>query len=265
MTSGIAISQQGIDIKDAVDAQIILDSRWRYFDIYEEVEVRLGNISNSNSYVLYEHKLGFVPFFDCYNITNNTYMTEFNGQGGPSINTWSVVGGLMADANKIFYWGVHSGAQYANTTVLLRIYNVNSTQEYKAPVVSTQLKQISKPSKYGAKVSGLPNKNSMRDPEISHYTLNTQSKSLAIQQIGTAVSDINTGYLARVPHGLGVTPTFLVTFMAPDKSMIGAFNPQFVPISSYSNSREMNFGGMQSVLINRISYIIFKEFSDFVL
>lgn len=261
MTNGLTISQQGIDVDDALDSQKVLDTRWRYFEIYKELEISLGTVTSGTTYVVFEHGLGFVPFFDMYDIAGDVYIAPVTQFGGPGIKDWTFTGGLVATTTQIAFVGTWTGS-FSNKKVILRIYNVNAAEEYEAPLVTANPYQAGKKPAYGMKITQKPDDDMMRNPELSNFTLNTEGKTLSIQKIGTVAADTNTGFLAKIDHKMGNLPIFMAAYMRLDKSMISALNPSFVPFLSKTTPTSLTFRGAQASLIANISYVIFKELAE---
>jgi len=265
MANGITISQQGINVDDALDSQKVLDTRWRYFEIYKEIEISVPNIVNftSPTIALYTHNLGFVPFFEIYNITTGGYIAPFSGSGGPGVKDWSITGGIVSDKNSIFRFGLYQTTDgYSDCRLLIRIYNVDATQEYTAPLVVANPYQAGKKAKYGVKVTQKQDPDMMRNQELSNFTLNTEGKSLAIQKIGVIAADTNTGFVAKIDHNMGNLPIYLTAYMKLDKSMVSALNPDFVPVRATADRKYLTFSGVQAALIANFTYIIFKELAE---
>lgn len=256
MTNGITISQEGIDVSQALDSQKVLDSRWRYFEIAQEKIVSLGTITSGKTTEIYSHNLGFLPAFSCYDIATGTY----------------IQGGLRSDKTKIYFDGFFNDTYYdppsgtwlptySNHKVLLIIYSVPITEEYFAPIEKTLPLKTASPSKVGVKITT----SNFRQQELSKYTLNTQSKSLAIQKTGVVLANSGTNFLAVIQHNIGNPPIYLATQAEPRLTYITAFSPTFVPVISYADGRTLTFRGAQSVLIGTFAYIIFKELADFAI
>ncbi len=261
MADGLTISQQGIDVDDALDSQKVLDTRWRYFEIYKELEISLDTVTSGKRYVVFEHGLGFVPFFDMYDIAGDVYIAPVTQFGGPNIKDWTFSGGLVATSTQIAFVGTFSGS-FSGKKVILRIYNVNAAEEYEAPLVVANPYQAGKKPKYGMKVTQKSDNDMMRNPELSNFTLNTEGKTLAIQKISSVATDTNTGFTARITHNMGNLPIFLTAYMTLDKSMVGALNPSFIPVLATATKTTLTFRGAQASLIANFAYIVFKELAE---
>lgn len=260
MSDGISISQEGIGVAQASDAQKVLDSRWRYFDILYEKRVSLKTVPDwlvDNSHIiLFKHKVGFLPAFDCYSITHGVYISAY------SSNDVAYTTPLALDPSM-------TGYDFSNTEVLVRVYDVPIAEEYSAPITEVSGK-YSALSKYGVKILRPKTYASLGDIELSGYSLNTKGKTLAIQKMGTATAD-DDGF-AIIRHNLGYPPTYLAArldenLLGGNKSEVSAINPDFVPVlsSSRSGDNELVFGGAQSVLTGSFAYIIFKEPAELAL
>ncbi len=251
MASGITISQEGIDVDRALDSQKVLDSGWRYFETAFEVEVSVGQL-NFDVVKLFEHKLGFVPAFDCWNITLGVYVLADD------------FGGLRANKDTIYFDGQDvSNIDHSNCKFLLRVYNVPILEEYEAPIVGTLPVGGSVSSSMGIKIVALTG--SIDHQELSEFTLNTRGKALSIQKTGVAVANAGTSNLAVITHNIGNPPTYLAAFTDATRTWVGAINPDFVPVKSIADGKTLTFSGAQSPLDGQFAYIIFKELADFAL
>ena len=241
MADGVTISQQGIPVSEALDAQKVLDSRWLYFEIAYEQRISLDTVPSVSifNYDIFSHKLGFVPAFDIYNITRDEYMSS----------------GVVANSEKVYFNGPPAdNTDYSSTEVLLRVYDVPILEEYEAPISVTLPSKTVVPSKYGVKIT---ENNDFKIQELTKYTLNTKGKALAIQRTGTETADSNNKII--IEHKLGFPPTYLAAEVASDKSYVNALNPSFVPVKSSANTRNLTFTGVQAALTGTWAYIIFKE------
>jgi hypothetical protein len=251
MTNGIEASQTGIDLSRATDAQKVIDSRWRYFDIAYEKIISLGTVLTNRTIELFTHGLGFVPAFDLYIIDIDTYMTG------------DTAGGARADSNRVFLTGSYNNPGLSNTKVLLRVYNIRILEEYSAPIQQTLPAKTSKPDRFGIKITSATR--AMRQPELSKFTVNTQGKAMAIQKHGTVVANSGTNNLAVITHNVGYPPTYLAAIADPKYQYVTPINPSFVPVIATANNTTLTFSGAQSVLIGTYAYIIFKELADFAI
>ena len=243
MGDGITISQEGIDVNEALDAQKVLDSRWRYFEIAfeQKVSIRADNPGPTPDTVVFEHNLGFLPAFTCYNITDDKY----SGSGF----SLTEVAGVYSTPTKI---GFTVGGDFSGSIeALLRIYNVPILEEYEAPIVRTLPSKSIVPSRYGIKITDSGN---FGQQELSKYTLNTKGKSLAIQKTGRVAT---VGGKATVTHNLGFPPSYLVTEIL--SGYIAPIDPEFIPALSEANKSTITFRGAQAALQGDFAYIIFKE------
>lgn len=252
MASGITVSQVGIDVSQALDSQKVLDSRWKYFEVIHEKLLSTGTIPAFGVATdLFEHKLGFVPAFDCYDITLGAYVIGDSG-------------GLRGNKDKIYFQGQPANnTDYSNHKVLLRIYNVPITEEYTAPIENTLPVKSNTVSKYGIKITPTPG--SMNHLELSEFTLNTQSKALSIQKTGTSVANSGTGNLIVIRHDIGNPPTFLAAQCDTQLQWVNALNPDFIPVVSSADNSTLTFRGAQALLSGTFAYAIFKELADFSL
>lgn len=249
MTNGIAVSQEGVDVSRAIDAQKVLDSRWRYLEISHERLISLDTITSGKTTTIFTHGLGFVPAFDCYDITSGTYISG------------DTTGGLRADTQSIFFDGTFSGT-YSSHQIMLRVYNLPITEEYEAPIQKTLPNSYGSARAHGVKIS---HSKGMRENELSEYALNTLGRSLAVQKTGTVAADASTGFEATINHNLGNPPVFLAAYADPQKQWVAALNPDFVPFIGEATATKMIFTGAQGAITGTIAYVIFKELGETVL
>lgn len=256
---GITASQEGIDLKEATDAQKTLDSRWRYMDILQEEVVSFGATSGIFPRTnIYKHDLGFVPAFDVYNTTTNSYI--------PSAVTSLAANGIFADNTYVFYVGEWDAfSEYTNSNAIIRIYNIPITEEYSTSVTRTLTKGKSTSSRYGVKILNPKKSGELKDNEMTGFSLNTGSKGLAVHQTGTVMATPLVTWAFTIQHGLGNTPIFMTATCADNKSYVSPITTDFLQeLSQATSSTQLSFKGAQaSIPAGRYAYIIFKEFADF--
>jgi hypothetical protein len=252
MTKGITITQQGVGVDKALDSQKILDSRWRYLELVYEGELSTGTISFGKVTDLYEHRLGYLPAFECYDITLGEYIISDSS------------GGLRADNQKVYFNGENANnINYSNHRVLLRIYGVPIAETYIAPINKTLTGKLSAPSKYGVKIA--PGDTRFADIELSKFSINTTGKALAIQRHGLVTANSGTNYEAVVEHNLGNPPMFLAAYADPNRGWVAALNPSFVPWMAGADDKALTFSGAQGALAGTLAYVIFKELGDYAI
>jgi hypothetical protein len=252
MTKGIAVTQEGIGISQALDAQKVLDSRWRYFEIAHEELLSTAVISFGKVTELFNHGLGFLPAFDCYDITSDGYIIS------------DISGGLRADRTRIYFDGENgNNINYSNHKVLLRVYNVPITEEYKAPIQKTLPSKTTAPTSVGVKIA--PGTTSFNTFELSKFSINTSGKALAIQKTGLVTANSGTNNEAVVVHDLGNPPIFLAAYASPTRQWVSALNPSFIPVLAKANASTLTFSGAQGALSGTLAYIIFKELGEFAI
>ena len=240
MADGITIAQEGIDVGEALDAQKVLDSRWRYFEIAFERKLVISSITSLTIVTkdIFTHGLGFLPAFDVYDITADEYISD----------------NLYGSDQKIYISGIYIDEDnVSGHEILLRIYNVPITEEYEAPIVKTYASKAIAPSKYGVKIT---ENNDFKQQELSKYGLNTKGKALAIQKTGS--QKVNSKFEIVIEHKLGFPPSYLATQVTTDNS-VQAVNPDFVPVLASANNQILSFRGAQAALGGTWAYIIFKE------
>lgn len=254
MAKGIVVTQQGIDISQALDSQEVLDSRFRYFDILKEVTVILPTIKNDGStQVIYEHDAGFLPAFDVYDTVLGAYVSAANTLGA----------GLVSSTTQIYFTGFFNDLGWSNHKVLIRVYNVPITDNFQAPIEKTLPAKASAPSKYGVEVAR--GTTDMADGELSKFALNTKSKALAIQKSGTTQANSGTNFHAIIEHDLGHPPMFLFTYADPAGQWVSTIDPSLIPAFATADGVNINFRGAQNILNGTFAFIIFKELGDFAL
>jgi hypothetical protein len=128
MTKGILITQEGIDVSEAYDSQKVLDTRWKGFEIEREVVFTMPNlVQSSGTQEIYRHNLGFLPAFDIYDTVLGSYILEPDFDGN----------GCVSDTNRIFFQSFYNDDGWSGHKCILRIFNLDPTQEYVAPIVKT--------------------------------------------------------------------------------------------------------------------------------
>lgn len=252
MARGVAVTQSGVPISQAIDSQKVLDSRWKFYEMAFEGFVSSGTIQFGKRLDLYEHNLGFIPAFDCYDTNLGAYVIGDNS------------GGIRADNRFIYFEGQNANnIDYSSHKLLLRIYNVPIIEEYTAPISQTLPVKSSTKTTQGVKVR--QSTADFREQELSRFAMNTQSKTLSVQKTGLVTANSGTNFLAIIQHDLGYPPTFLAAYADFGRQWAASFNPDFIPVRSVSDDKQLVFKGVQSSLIGTFSYVIFKELGDFAL
>lgn len=253
MTKGILITQEGIDAKDAQDSQKILDTRWKSLEILEEVVLTLPTlVQSSGIQEIYKHNLGFLPAFDLYDTVLDAYVLGAGSTGA----------GLITDTSRIGFQSFYNDSGWSGHKCILRIYNLDPTQEYTAPIVKTLPEKGSVKQSIGIKIAR--GGAEMTEAELSKFSMNTKSKSLQIQRHGLTLANSGTNFLVTIKHDLGYPPTYLAAYADLQRKWLSAINPDFLPVLGTADGVNLTFRGAQGALIGTFAYIIFKELGDFI-
>lgn len=254
MAKGIVVSQQGIDISQALDSQKILDSRFRYFDVLQEFVMTMPTLLNDGSQqVIYEHKAGFLPAFDVYDTVLGSYITAADSIGR----------GLISSKNQLYFNGFYADSGCSSHKVIIRIYNVPITDEFQAPIEQTLPSKGSSPSGQGIKV--VRGTTDMNEKELSKFAINTASKVLGIQKTGTTQANSGTNNQFVIQHTLGHPPMFLATYADAAGQWVSGIDFSQILARGVADGVSMTFTGIQTTLIGTLAYIIFKELGDFTI
>lgn len=252
MTKGILITQEGVDVSDAQDAQKVLDTRWKSFEIEREVVFTMPTLVQSiGLQEIYRHDLGFLPAFDIYDTVLDQYVLSAGSNGA----------GLVSTLTSIGFQSFYNDNGWSGHKCILRIFNIDPTQEYTAPITQTLPTIGSSKQGIGIKISR--GEADMGEDELSRFSMDTKSKALQIQKTGLVISNSGTNFRAVIKHDLGYPPTYLATYCDINRAWLSAFNPDFLPVFGQSDAVNLSFGGVQSVLVGTLAFIIFKELGDF--
>lgn len=262
----MTVSQQGVDVNTATDSQKVIDTRWRYMDILVEKKMVVPSFTQPSSVVLYQHNFGKKYAFSIYVIDSDAYFSDWSQSGGPGVNDLTFSGGVYTDNNAIKISGFFNDSYgISGKNILLRIYNVPITEEYSAPQDVTLAKSISKTSNYGVKIQSRTSHNTLRSNELTDYSLNTQSKALAIHRTGLVAAEVSSNGQATIRHNLGSPPSYMTAFYSVKSGVLGAISPDFVPVRGSANASTITFSGAQAALITWLAYILFKDPADLAL
>lgn len=254
MTKGILITQEGVDVSDAQDSQKVLDTRWKGWEIEREVVFTMPILTQvAGLQEIYKHNLGFLPAFDIFDTVLGSYILEATSNGAGCVSTTTSIG----------FQSFYNDDGWSGHKCILRIFNLDPTQEYTAPIAQTLPAKTSTKQKIGIKISR--GDADMQDDELSRFAMDTKSKALQIQKTGLTISNSGTNFRAIIKHALGYPPTFLATYCDINRAWISAINPDFMPFLGNSDNDVISFGGAQSALIGSFAYIIFKELGDFAI
>lgn len=180
---GIQISQEGVPLSRAADYQKVLDDKWPFIDILFEGEFKISKADwpAASSWWIYEvaqHNLGYLPGFTYKEI--GTSLIDGNTQ-------------LIATTDKIYLRGLWISGDPTTPLeirIYLRVFALDVTQEYSFKGEHPEARVRMSARKYGAKVIDPRNPTArMSNQEMSDFSLNTNSKALAVHKTG--VQDIN--------------------------------------------------------------------------
>lgn len=267
---GAEFSQQGIDIGRASDDQKVLDTRWPTLDIAFEptynatMTMPLTGSSTHIIFPVFSHKLGFIPAFD-YQVDTFS-VTPVNG--GDSILTNQ---NMWADKNNIYFNPVISSSDASKSVTMsirLRIYHVDITTFYQAPVVNPSPTDTNFDSTYGARFIG-PNfvGQDMGTAPAEEFSFSSTLRPLTILQNGTIAT---TSGVLIIPYSYSNPPLYSVGVHRPNGLSAAQFDSvtQAGPLTgalsfsggkSTATSKTLNIRGSQASLAAQFAYILFKD------
>ena len=270
MTSGIRISQAGISVDKATDYQKTIDERWPTLEHQFMGIINIENLSTDSPDVLnnaggtiahvpiYKHSLGYLPAFRFKQISYSGFST-----------TSLITASLFADETYIWLIVLKSpGAISINLRGWLAVVDRDCTKEYQAAIDIVTSTQRSQPSRYGLKILNDRTSRGMGETNKSAYTMNTNAKSMIIQQHGIRNASATTSPADSVvvDHRLGYPPTY---YMARRYTHTGSTNPSLgktvmesidsVIGLAESNSITLTVQGAQSILSGDYMFIVLKD------
>lgn len=272
---GAEIAQQGIDISHASDDQKVLDTRWVTLDIIDEPTFSFnGNIATGSTggsleftalaLVAYEHNLGFLPAFD-YEIVSAVVTPDL-----PGLDDYD----MYADETNIYLVptiGAEVPTITLNIQINMRIYNLDITTEYEAPVVTGIPTDSNSPSEYGIKFVN-PNFAGVDLATAPPEDLNFSTGLRPLNILKHGVITIPTsGFQIIIPYTYDTPPLYVVGSYNPTPILSDTFprkvlipNPT-VGSLSFSGSRgtvtsdTISITGAQAGLAGSWIYILFKD------
>lgn len=268
MTKGIRISQAGIPVDKAADYQKTMDERWPILEHSFMGIVELQNYSTASEGVLnnaagtiahvpiFKHGLGYLPAFRLKQISFSGFDT-FNSPLSDVV---------FADENYIWLQVFKSaGPININVKVWLAVVDRDCTKEFQAPIDIVTSIQKAQPSQYGLKVLNQNGSQGMNEKNKSAYTMNTNAKSMQIQQHGIRTAG-SPDYQLVIDHRLGYPPTF---YAAKRYQQTGAANPSLGKTTiaaidnviglGRSNSITLTIKGGQAALVGDYMFIVLKD------
>lgn len=172
---GIVLSQEGIDVNNAPDYQRVLDTRWKYLEVVETLDVKMVVPAvPANSTVVTKirrNPMGYVPFF------TDSAQRSFGNASRAFV---------YADESDFYIkrQAFAAGIDSATLNFKINIFNLDAYEVYEAP--NTRTTDRSGRSNIGVQAmisrSGITKNNA----SPTDYSINTKYKSLSVAKIGQA-------------------------------------------------------------------------------
>jgi len=269
---GAVFSQQGIDWRRANDYQKVMDSRWKFLDIYIEkyIDITFNLAGQPNGFkklLLWRHSLPFAPAFEIQISKKSISSDPFNFNPGQiAQECYSYPDGIYFT---IPFWDSGFDGPTVRIRGMLRVYDLDLRETYKAPSSVLGLAQPSPNARYGAKFLD-PNRGgtNINESDPRKYTLYTPAKQISVHISGVFQADDG---LLKVVHDVGYPPSYLLCSAFDENGSPGsniiAPRGQFVYgalFESYANARanarDISFTGVQSSLGDRkFGCVILKD------
>jgi len=265
-TSGIVVTQQGVDVAIAADYQKVVDTRWRFLDIQLEQEFKMSHADSGGSHwwveKLFDHNLGFLPAF-----TERPISLDNGGNTFITLN-----GGLqiVSTTKSIYVRNLYVSGDPTTPIVLkcfIRLFNLDITTEYRAPATFAVPGAPVQEPDIGIKI--LTNGGDITSTDLSKFTIDTKGKAFAVQQTGTRTA-VSPDFSLTINHNLGYPPTY---FLAPinrasewtsiyaDPLGVDVILPMTVPAGARitADTNNVIMKGAQSALHGSSAFLITKE------
>lgn len=259
MSQGIVITQQGIPIDGANDYQKVLDSRWKFLDIYTEKYIDVtfdltGQPTGAKKLLLLHHSLPYAAAFEFIPSSQSIHHDPFSEVSFIPNDTRSFEGGIYYAP----YWFSGSDRNIFRIKGLLRVYALDLRETYKAPSTPLTLVKTSANARYGAKFLD-PNRGgtNVDESDPRNFTLHTPTKQISIHMAGIvqAVSGIVT-----IEHDVGYPPSYMMCDAVEIDSEI-VYGPLFESFAvARATTYDLKFQGVQASFGNRkFGYLIIKD------
>lgn len=277
MAEGLKITQRGTDVQRAADYQTVLDSRWPLLEILLEKQIDITltptGIDGYHVVKLFDHNNNSLPGFEfyqdssvvdpAYNIALNAYSLVFTKNS--------------VYASSLFVAASGDTTQPYRLKGFLRLYKTNFNTPFKADTITISPEQNTSEVETGLKIiDESASSANMRKPDFNNYVLNTKAKAMSLHMMDTVLPDAATSFV-NITHSLGYLPTFMAwqsyrinytsnsdgtytddgaVFQSPLK---GQDSIGLLAALSFANTTTLSFRGVQSILVNRVAFVILKD------
>ena len=187
-TYGIKVSRKGYDVKTASDKQLAFSSQWPLLPI--EAEGTYNIASGTQTYTIYNHNLGYVPVFMCW---------EEDASGNLEVMDASYRN-VIADTSDLIYKASYSASAF---TLHYKVFRRPLLTEYDAgSLISTDATEKDS-GDYGIIVS-LPGKD-VSSTDKRDFSVRSDVRQLMIHKTGYTTTPVGDG---TVTHSLGYNPMY---------------------------------------------------------
>jgi len=266
-TSGVIVTQQGVDVVIAADYQKVVDTRWRFLDIQFEQEFTISHADSGATHwwveKLFDHNLGFLPAFNYRAIS-----LDNGGNSFVTINNSLLQ--IIATDTSVYLRNLYVSGDPTTPIVLkcfIRLYNLDITTEYAAPIsFGVPGAPVLEPD-IGIKI--LTNEGDINSTDLSKFTIDTKGKAFAIQQTGVRTA-ASPDYSLTIDHHLGYPPTYFLAQVKRANEWNSVFKdplgvdtifPMVVPFGAriVADTNNVIVKGSQSALAGSYAFLITKE------
>lgn len=235
---GTKVSRQGFDVGVASDKQLAFSSEWPLLPI--EAEGTYNIASGSQTYTVYNHGLGYVPVFMCW-----------EESGGQLEMMDASFRNVYADTNNLVFDGWSPSA----FTLHYKIFRRELLQNYTADsLVSTDATEKDS-GDLGITVS-LPGKD-VSSTDKRDFGIRSDVRQLMIHQSGYTTTPTLSG---TVTHNLGYKPMYWFYVENTDRNSAGQWSMQQETDDFYlsSTTTQLSWTLFSASLYNW-AYVIFKD------
>jgi hypothetical protein len=205
---GSVYSQEGIDWRKANDYQKVMDSRWKFLDIniekYVDVSFDLtGQSTGMKKLLIYNNPLPYTAAFEVQLSTMSISSSSLSAPGFIAQDLYSYPDGIYYS----FFWTSGVNTNIVRIKGMLRVYEINLLETYKAPYVPLTTAKPSPNGRYGAKYLDLSRGGNIDSTDPRKFTLYTPAKQISVHQSGIfqAVSGALT-----INHDVGYPPSYML-------------------------------------------------------
>lgn len=202
MSDFLRLAQPGYDVHTAGDENLIYDSRWPLLKIFKQGSFKTDDVTQTS--VIFDHNLGYVPFFWYFANTPINAWANFGDVGTQERSEFMgpIGGGNIEASDKQLKFNASGAGGTGKAQLYYYVFALDITKPYIAPIIKTGAVR----GQRGDRVFKIAKENKdIKSNDLFDFIIHSRARSPLIHSVTPSKGEVKS---LTVDHNLGYQPMF---------------------------------------------------------